>query len=164
MLCIFKGVMSLSGVYNLHILSGGLLEYLFLRPAFGRNHGDWTTASPYHQLMQQKNSNKIASCEVAPNCIHCHDNDLLQCSCTFNVNQGKTPFLIMNAEKDPLLQQDAKTFVTMLKEKEYPCKHYVIRDTNHLSIVLSFGRIRGKGESVGEHCLAFIKEIESKIN
>ncbi|XP_031553930.1 uncharacterized protein LOC116290946 [Actinia tenebrosa] len=160
-----KGVMSLSGVYNLHILSGGLLEYLFLRPAFGHNHDNWTAASPYHQLMRHKEITKETNCKPYSSCGCYHGDDISECFCTVNtINQEKTPFLILNAEKDPLLQQDAEEFVKLLKIKEYSCQHHVVKKTNHLSLVLSFGRIQEEWQAVEEHCLKFIKDIGSRIN
>ena len=95
----------------------------------------------------------------------CHGDDTAGCSCTVDaVNQDKIPFLILNAEKDPLLQQDAEEFVKLLRMKEYPCCHHMVKKTNHLSLVLFFGRMCNEGQSVEEHCLRFIKDIETKIN
>lgn len=157
--------MSLSGVYNLHVLSGGLLEYLFLRPAFGSNHDDWMAASPYHQLMRQKEITMETNCKPYSSCTCCHGDDISKCSCPVDIlNQDKTPFLILNAERDPLLQQDAEEFVKLLRIKEYASWHHVVKNTNHLSLVLSFGRMLNEGQSVEEHCLNFIKEIGSRIN
>ena len=97
-------------MYNLSLLSGWLLELLLLRPVFGSDPQVRITASPYHCLAQERNLDI------------CH----------------RMPFLILNAENDFYLQEDAKQFLQELQCCRHPCEHHIIKGTNHFSIVLGF--------------------------
>ena len=105
----------------------------------------WACASPFNQLANQ---NHLFNC-------HNYNNTSDECCC--DENEPQIPFLVINAERDLLLIQDAQDFFAMLKEKHYLCQYFVIPNVNHLSIILSFGRTSGSETGSVEHkCLKFI--------
>lgn len=106
----FQGVISISGVYNLSFLSSWFMERFLLRPVFGEEVDVRRAASPLFCLDEDDN----------------------------RYTQKKIPFLVLNAEYDFFLKEDAKEFLLKLKRVKHPCEYYEVKGTNHFSIILGF--------------------------
>ena len=142
-------MITISGVYNLHRLAGGILEGLVLRPAFGSRPETWSKASPRFCLSQYEKNTQTGD------------------------GMGKIPFLVLNAERDFQLLEDADEFVKGLKRLNFDCSHYVIRGKNHFSVVSSFGDSRpqffydcnvsgGVVCCMDDMCLKFIRKLSQR--
>lgn len=100
-----KGIISISGVYDLLCLNTHLLRPIYLLPTFGRNPAKWLSASPQHRAKQTTSS------ETTPK------------------------FLLILAEKDLFLRAQSFQFAKTLKELDYDCQHVEIEKTNHFNII-----------------------------
>ncbi|XP_045158063.2 uncharacterized protein LOC123524158 [Mercenaria mercenaria] len=100
-----KGVISISGVYDLLCLNKHWLRHVYLEPTFGRSPNKWLDASPAHLAKRTKSSN------IMPK------------------------FLLMLAEKDLFLKSQSFKFARTLDELQVECKHVEIRKSNHFNIV-----------------------------
>ncbi|XP_067678734.1 uncharacterized protein [Haliotis asinina] len=103
-----KGVVSISGVYDLQKLSTPLLRRLYLHPAFGPLPDSWLQASPIILISEPIDGR----------------------SCP--------PFLLLTAQVDGHLNRDADEFYEKLKLKNVPVTKHVIPLTMHLTIMACF--------------------------
>ncbi|KAL4236719.1 hypothetical protein ACF0H5_005103 [Mactra antiquata] len=100
-----KGIISLSGVYDLQCLNKPFLRPAYLYPTFGHSSDGWTDASPEHQ------AKKISDSRLMPK------------------------FLLLCAEKDFFLKPQSYQFSQTLDEMNLQCKHVEIPGTNHFTII-----------------------------
>ncbi|XP_006815141.2 uncharacterized protein LOC102806356 [Saccoglossus kowalevskii] len=109
-LCDIKGVISISGIYNLHSLAEGsrCLQELYLTPTFESKPSCWTIASPVTYIKYSLND--------------------------------MPRFLITNAEWDFGLDKDAREFVMKLQNHGYQCEYHVIKGSSHFSLAMLFGQ------------------------
>ncbi|XP_052777469.1 uncharacterized protein LOC128214836 isoform X1 [Mya arenaria] len=109
-----KGVVSISGVYDLLCLKSPLLRQVYLTPTFGEDWVNWRETSPTNLAERLDNSQETRPC-----------------------------FLLLSAAKDPFLKEQALGFCRVLKEKQFQCDHFEITGTNHFSIVTGYKTVKG---------------------
>ncbi|XP_013389993.1 uncharacterized protein LOC106158514 [Lingula anatina] len=126
-----KGVISISGVYNVKMLAidklVGFVKHFYIHPIFGSSQDNQEEASPSFHL-------DFVQSDVLP------------------------PFLILNAEKDYMLLNDAKDFVAKRKMQGHEWEHVVVPGTNHLNIMTCFGQTKSACNPASL-CARFIGDI-----
>lgn len=143
-----KGVVAMSGVYSLHRPMGGcgawknwIFHQQYIRPTFGEEErvivknspscllriglGDDPHANKHKCFTQRWASLLCQRMGGAPN-----QTEKTKVSSTRKI----PPFLVLNASWDLGLEEDAKTFVELLKKCEVPVVHQFVDDTNHASV------------------------------
>ncbi|KAL3869476.1 hypothetical protein ACJMK2_042153 [Sinanodonta woodiana] len=179
-----RGVICISGVYDLHCLNIPIIRLLYLYPTFGKDKDSWDNASPQHHLQQFNRSHhydllasnqcsKVDSLKATYMHLCCHDrtqspiddthqirmhgvNSSSESYERIQIKQSFPKFLILSAQNDIHLKKQADRFVSTLLDKGISCSiHMVIKGTNHFSIVAYFDRIF-ENESVLGHCIKFI--------
>ncbi|XP_071119624.1 uncharacterized protein [Haliotis cracherodii] len=123
-----KGVVSISGVYDLQKLSSPVLRRLYLHPAFGPHPDNWLQASPLTLISQP----------IDGRCC--------------------PPFLLLTAQIDGHLNNDADEFYKKLKLRNVTVMKYIIPSTMHLTIMACFSVFQS---SVCQRCVDFIKDNAS---
>lgn len=108
-----KGIISISGVYDLLCLNKHLLRTVYLLPTFGADPENWLNASPQH-LAQQTTHGKLMP-----------------------------KFLLILAEKDLFLRDQSFEFARTLENRNFNCQHVEIGRTNHFSIITNTSTSQG---------------------
>lgn len=101
-----KGVVGISGVYNLSHFAGRnwIAEHLMARAAFGNDHGLRSQASPVN-----------------------------------HVHAGAPPFLLLNAQEDGKLEEEADELSFLLHTHGVSAEASIISGTNHFTILSLVG-------------------------
>ena len=119
---VVKGVIGISGIYNLEHFAGRnwMAEHLMTRPAFGKNGSPRAEASPVN-----------------------------------HVRAGAPPFLLLNAQEDENLEEEAEELATLLRAKGCEAETGIISGTNHFTILSLVGN---GDDTLIDRIVAFVKE------
>ncbi|XP_064607261.1 uncharacterized protein LOC135471823 [Liolophura sinensis] len=133
-----KGVIAISGVFDLPKLNKKILKPLYLHPTFGEKRSDWLKASPSHVMSSA-----------------CGDEDLDDV--TLSTWRKTPPFLLITAEKDLHLQKDAELLCQKIQKLGGDCSLQTICPSNHFTIVWDFkADSSNENTKLTEVCVKFI--------
>ncbi|XP_060585844.1 uncharacterized protein LOC132741641 [Ruditapes philippinarum] len=108
-----KGVISISGVYDLLCLNKHWLRHVYLEPTFGTSSKQWLQASPEHLAQRSKSANTMPK------------------------------FLLILAEYDIFLKSQSYKFAQTLGKLNLECKHVEISKSNHFNVVTNTSTGKG---------------------
>ncbi len=141
---IFQGVISISGVYDLHTLSTVPIKQLYLHPIFSHSPTLWTDLSPI------SNVHKAAPLE----------SDHQGAAQTIRLQQKPPPFCLLTAQWDLMgFQVQTKKMVTEMKKYGFEVINFLIPHTTHFSVMANFGRKKKLPKyecSIEQLCLQFL--------
>ena len=117
-----KGVIGISGIYNLEHFAGRnrMAARLMTRPAFGADTKAWTDASPVN-----------------------------------HVREGAPPFLMINAEDDERLEEEAEELATLLRKAGGSAETLIIPGTDHFTIL---GFVGNRDDTLIDSIVSFVNE------
>ncbi|KAK3601546.1 hypothetical protein CHS0354_027686 [Potamilus streckersoni] len=181
-----RGVISISGVYDLHCLNIPILRPLYLHPTFGKDPDAWAAASPQHHLQHHRSLNydllashqcSIGDRVVAMDMHHCcHDQtqspieDGHQIT-SFRMHKGNSScvsyegikvkrsfpkFLILSAQNDVHLKKQADRFVSTLSDKGILCSNHMVINGTNHFSIVAYFDRIFGNDSVLGHCIKFI--------
>lgn len=112
-------MIAISGVFDLPKLNTKILKPLYLHPTFGEKPSDWLKASPSHVMSSLRG--EVDLYDVTP-----------------RLGTKTPPFLLITAEKDLHLRQDAELLCQKIQKLGGDCSLHTICPSNHFTIVGDF--------------------------